>query len=68
MTSETELEMQAIENTKVCNEGHRCPDGYSFWTCPFAHSKCYLVGIANWEDALAAKARKDVEDGEDTDG
>ena len=67
VTPETEQEMQAIENTKTCNEGHRCPDGYSFWTCPFADSTCYLVGIEDWEDALAKKARKDVEDGEDTD-
>ena len=67
MTSETELEMQAIENTNVCNECHRCPDGYSFWTCPFADSKCYLVGIEDWEDVLAAKVREEDEDGEDTD-
>ena len=54
MTPETEQEMQAIqntmqaiENTKTCNAGHRCPDGYSFWVCPFENSKCHLVGIAD---------------------
>lgn len=63
MTSETELEMQAIENTKVCNQGHRCPDGYSFWTCPFGDSKCYLVGLEDWENVLAAaKAGEEEEE------
>ena len=64
MSPETELEMQAIENTKVCNAGHRCPDGYSFWNCPIADSKCYLVGIQDWENALAAKTKKEDEDGD----
>lgn len=67
MKMSPETEMQAIENTKTCNEGHRCPDGYSFWVCPFEDSKCYLVGLEDWENALAAKAGEDVEDGEDTD-
>ena len=61
MTPETEQKMQAIENAKVCNRGHRCPDGYSFWTCPIEHSKCYLVGLEDWENALAAKAGKEDE-------
>ena len=62
MTPETEQKMQAIENTKVCNAGHRCPDGYSFWTCPFKDSKCFLVGIEDWKNALAEKAREEKEE------
>ena len=58
----TKLEMQAIENTKVCNAGHQCPDGYSFWVCPFEDSKCHLVGLEDWENVLAAKDRGEDED------
>ena len=60
-----ETEMQAIENTKTCNAGHRCPDGFSFWSCPFEESKCFMVGIEDWENVLAAKAMKEDEDGEE---
>ena len=68
MTPETEQEMQAIKNTKTCNGGRRCPDGYSFWVCPFEDSKCHLVGLEDWENALAAKAREEEDEDEGIDG